>query len=211
MTARRVPPHVGEAGFTLLEVLGAVLIFVAAFAVLVGTSGELIHRVTTTELQLEASEIAERELAQLEAALASQQALPEDRQEQVEEYTLRLWSEPAIGDLGGGGGGSGPGDSGGEASLAALTGGGLVGPMIALHAPGLEAFILRYEIRVEWGDFEPPSHVQRTTYAFDWEGARQALPELFAAAGAEAGALDDPEAAAGGDLQNMIDQIQGAP
>lgn len=200
----------GAAGFTLLEVLGAVLIFVAAFAVLVGTSGELIQRVSTTEIRLEASEIAERELARLEAALASQQAPPEDREEQLEEgYTLRLWSEPAIDDLGGSGSSDGTG-GGAPASLAALTGGGMVGPMIAMHAPGLDAFILRYEIRVEWGDFDPPSFERRTTYAFDWEGARTALPELFTAAGGDAGLLDAPEAAAGGDVQDMIDQIQGA-
>ena len=197
-----------SAGFTLLEVLGAVLIFVAAFAVLVGTSGELIQRVASTAARLEASEIAERELAQLEAALASQQKPPEDREEELEDYRIRLWSEPAVDDLGG----SGSGASDDEASLAALTGGGMIGPMIALHAPGLEAFILRYEIRVEWGDREPPFSEGRTTYAFDWEGARQALPDLFGSAGLGDGTtnLDDPEAAADGDVQSLIDQIRGA-
>lgn len=94
--------------------------------------------------------------------------------------------------------------------LGALTGGGRIGPMIAMHAPGLDAFILRYEIRVEWGEFDPPSFERRTTYAFDLEGARTALPDLFAASGGDAGLLGDPEAAADGDLQDMIDQIQGA-
>jgi len=209
VTVRGASASARDAGFTLLEVLGAVLIFVAAFAVLVGTSGELIQRISTTEIRLEASEIAERELARLEAALASRQTPPEDREEQLEEgYTLRLWSEPAIDDLGGAGSGDGAG--GGEVSLAALTGGGMIGPMIAMQAPGLDAFILRYEIRVEWGEFDPPSFERRTTYAFDWEGARTALPDLFAAAGGDAGLLDDPEAAADGDVQDMIDQIQGA-
>ena len=75
-------------GFTLLEVLGAALIFVAACAVLVGTSGQLVQRVSDTELRLEASELAERELAQIEAVLASQQKPPEDRQEELEDFTL---------------------------------------------------------------------------------------------------------------------------
>lgn len=209
MTGGDASASARDAGFTLLEVLGAVLIFVAAFAVLVGTSGELIQRVSTTEIRLEASEIAERELARLEAALASRQTPPEDREEQLEDgYILRLWSEPAIDDLGGAGSSDGPG--GGEMLLGALTGGGRIGPMIAMHAPGLDAFILRYEIRVEWGEFDPPSFERRTTYAFDLEGARTALPDLFAASGGDAGLLGDPEAAADGDLQDMIDQIQGA-
>jgi hypothetical protein len=209
VTVRGASASARDAGFTLLEVLGAVLIFVAAFAVLVGTSGEFFNDTATTEIRLEASEIAERELARLEASLASRQTPPEDREEQLEEgYTLRLWSEPAIDDLGGAGSGDGAG--GGEVSLAALTGGGMIGPMIAMQAPGLDAFILRYEIRVEWGEFDPPSFERRTTYAFDWEGARTALPDLFAAAGGDAGLLDDPEAAADGDVQDMIDQIQGA-
>lgn len=199
-----------DAGFTLLEVLGAVLIFVAAFAVLVGTSGELIQRVSATEIRLEASEIAERELAQLEASLAQQQKPPADRLQEGEDFTIRMWSEPAIDDLGGGGT---PGRDGAgiDAGISALVGGGLIGPIIALEAPGLENFILRYEIRVEWGDFDPPDFVRRTTYAFDWEGARQALPDLFTQAGSDgiSSILDDPSAA-GGSVQELIDQIEGA-
>ncbi|MEM9174210.1 MAG: hypothetical protein AAGC67_03175 [Myxococcota bacterium] len=214
MSAVRVTPRTGDAGFTLLEVLGAALIFVAACAVLVGTSGQLIRRVSETELRLEASEIAERELAQLEAALANQQKPPEDREEEIEieglRYTVRLWSQPALEDLGGSGP---PGASEGGSALDGLTGGGLVGPMLALHAPGLDAFILRYEIRVEWGDFDPPDAVARTTYAFDWEGARQALPDLFASSGGDGTRLDDPEAAAegGGEVQDFLNQLQGTP
>ncbi|MBB85161.1 MAG: hypothetical protein CL931_15240 [Deltaproteobacteria bacterium] len=195
-----------DTGFTLLEVLGAVLIFVAAFAVLVGTSGELIQRVSATEIRLEASEIAERELAQLETSLAQQQKPPADRLEEGEDFTIRMWSEPAIDDLGGGGT---PGGDGG--GMSALVGSGLIGPTIAREAPGLENFILRYEIRVEWGDFDPPDFVRRTTYAFDWEGARQALPDLFTEAGSDGipSILDDPSAA-GGSVQELIDQIEGA-
>ena len=195
-----------DTGFTLLEVLGAVLIFVAAFAVLVGTSGELIQRVSATEIRLEASEIAEHELAQLETSLAQQQKPPADRLEEGEDFTIRMWSEPAIDDLGGGGT---PGGDGG--GMSALVGSGLIGPTIAREAPGLENFILRYEIRVEWGDFDPPDFVRRTTYAFDWEGARQALPDLFTEAGSDGipSILDDPSAA-GGSVQELIDQIEGA-
>ena len=107
-----------------------------------------------------------------------------------------------------GGGIEGGGIDGG---MSALVSGGLIGPTIALEAPGLENFILRYEIRVEWGDFDPPDFVRRTTYAFDWEGARQALPDLFTAAGSDGipSILDDPSAA-GGSVQELIDQIEGA-
>ena len=94
---------------------------------------------------------------------------------------MSVSSSPALEDLGGG---AAPGEGGGD-PLALLTGGGALGPMIATQAPGIETFLLRFDILVEWGDEFQTYVVARTTYGFDWEGARAALPDLF-----DAGILD---------------------
>lgn len=196
-------------GFTLLEVLAAVLIFSVVATVLIGSSGETIRRVGLSTARLEASELAERELARLEAILATRGLPPEDSEETVDDFTVRVWSEPALGDLGGGG--AAP-SAGGGLDLAALVSGGF-GPLLAAEAPGIDRFLLRYEIRVEWSDGAIDDSVRRTTYAFDWESARQALPDLFdaPAAGLEAGSspLDDPETL-DGDAAALLKQLGGA-
>jgi len=195
-----------RAGFTLLEVLGALLIFFVVMTVLVGTSSEAMSRIRDVTTRLEASEIADRELSRLEVALAQKLKPPEDHEEEFEEFRVRVSSTPALDDLGGG---AAPGEGGGD-PLAVLTGGGALGPMIALQAPGIDAFLLRYDIRVEWGDEFRTFAVARTTYGFDWEGARAALPDLF-----DAGILDDEEIDSaseelGSDAQELIDAVRGA-
>ena len=209
MTGRDASASARDAGFTLLEVLGAVLIFVAAFAVLVGTSGELIQRVSTTEIRLEASEIAERELARLEASRASRQTPPEDREEQLEDgYTLRLWSEPAIDDLGGAG--SGGGSGGGEISLAALTGGGMIGPMIAMHAPAsTRSSSVTRSASSGASSIRLPSNAERPTPSTG-RARKPPSPTSLRRQAATPASWTTRKHAADGDLQDMIDQIQGA-
>ena len=43
---------------------------------------------------------------------------------------------------------------------------------LAAEAPGVDQFLRRYEVRVEWIEGALPETIRRTTYGFDWEGAR---------------------------------------
>ncbi len=201
------PPRCAHAAFTLLEVLAATLIFAIVMVVLIGSSTEAVQRVGLSASRLEASALADRELARLESALQARQPPPEDYEETVDEFVIRVWSEPALEDLGGGGSAAGATPSldlsGGAGGVAAL------GPMIRMIAPGIEAFLLRYEIRVEWIEGVQPGSVGRTTYAFDWPGAQEALPDLFQQADPSGLGLGDPESL-GGEAEALIDQLQGA-
>ena len=195
-----------RAGFTLLEVLGALLIFFVVMTVLVGTSSEAMSRIRDVTTRLEASELADQELARLEVALAQKLEPPEDREEEFEEFRVLVSSSPALEDLGGG---VAPGEGSGD-PLALLTGGGALGPAIATQAPGIEAFLLRYDIRVEWGDEFQTYVVARTTYGFDWEGARAALPDLFDVGIFDDGEIESASDELGDDAQKLIDALQGA-
>lgn len=200
----------GADGFTLLEVLGALLIFFVVMTVLVGTSSEASIRIRDVVTRLEASELADRELAAIEAALANQQPPPEDREQEVDDFFVRVWSTPALDDLGGS---APPSNAGGTSDPLALlgSGGGGLGPMIAMQVPGIDVFLLRYDIRVEWGDELAPSSVGRTTYAFDWQGARAALPDLFPTGTDESSLLDEAADQLGPDAQELIESLQGGP
>jgi prepilin-type N-terminal cleavage/methylation domain-containing protein len=164
-------------GFTLLEVLAAVMIFAMVVTVLIGTSSSAVNRAGLSATRLEASLIAEEEMALLESMLNTQRTPPEDKEETRDFFSIRVYSEPALDDFGGGPvGGSGGGDREGDLNGSAGAG---VAALLALEAPGIDQFIRRYEIRVEWIEGAGSQTIRRTTYAFDWEGARAALPDLF--------------------------------
>ncbi|MCP4903926.1 MAG: type II secretion system protein [bacterium] len=155
-------------GFTLLEVLASAMIFAMVVTVLIGTSSSAVHRAGLSASRLEASLIAEEELALLEADLSLHRTPPPDRDETRDRFAIRIYSEPALENF------SGADLPDGEGTAA-----GGVAAILATQAPGVEAFLLRYEIRVEWIEGASPETIRRTTYAFDWEGARAALPDLF--------------------------------
>lgn len=211
MTPRRERAP-GADGFTLLEVLAAVMIFAVVVTMLIGSSTETVHRARLSATRLEASALADRELARIEAALTQRTTPPEDSEETVEDlFVVRVWSEPALEDLGGGGGPSAgaPSESAIQALATGSAGASALGPLIAMAAPGIEAFLLRYEIRVEWIDDSGPDQIRRTTYAFDWEGAGEALPELFKGAGGDA-ALGDPAGLDPENTEDLMKQLQNA-
>lgn len=172
--SERDEPQRSSKGFTLLEVLAATLIFVLAATVLIGTSSAGVRMAGVSATRLEASLLADAELAQIERALNAQQTPPPEKEEADDLFAIRVLVQPALESFGN--------DAGDLASI------------LATEAPGIEAFLLRYEIRVEWLEGTLPMSVRRTTFAFDWEGARTALPDLFAA-GTEADGLnsDDPD------------------
>jgi prepilin-type N-terminal cleavage/methylation domain-containing protein len=163
-------------GFTLLEVLASAMIFAMVVTVLIGTSSNAVHRVGLSASRLEASLIAEEELALLESFLNTHRTPPDDKEETKDRFAVRVYSEPAVDDFGGGIVGS-PEQSGDPGNSTP----GSVAGILAAEAPGVDQFLLRYEIRVEWIEGALPETIRRTTYAFDWEGARAALPELFQA------------------------------
>lgn len=194
-------------GFTLLEVLAATLIFAMVVTVLIGSSGEAIHRIGLTTTRLEASELADRELALLEALLNNQQPLPEDKEEERDDFLIRVVSRPALEDLD-------EGASAGNSTLLALGGGsggsapGGLSAILNLHAPGIDAFLLRYDITVEWIGDVRSDQVRRTTYAFDWDAARAALPDLFQEASGDAG--DDASNPLDEVPSELLEQLPGA-
>jgi hypothetical protein len=145
------------------------MIFAMVVTVLIGTSSSAVRRVGLSASRLEASLIAEQELTLLESFLNTQRTPPPDKDETRDRYAIRVYSEPALEDFGDGGD-SRAGDGSPATGLAAI---------LAVEAPGVDPFLRRYEIRVEWIEGALPETIRRTTYAFDWEGARAALPDLF--------------------------------
>lgn len=190
--------------FTLLEVLAATLIFAIVMVVLIGSSTEAVQRVGLSASRLEASALADQALARLESTLQARMAPPEDYEETIEEFVVRVWSEPALSDSGGQ-----PASPdalslfGGGAGLSSLA------PLIAAAAPGAENFLLRFEVRVEWIEGVQPGSVRRTTLGFDWPGAQSALPDLFPMGDASGLNLESPEAL-GGDAEALFQQLQSA-
>jgi len=202
---------VRRAGFTLLEVLAAVMIFAVVVTMLIGSSTETVQRARLAATRLEASALADQELARIEAALLQRAALPEDTEDTIDElFVVRVWSEPALDDLGGAGGpgAAAPSESAIQALATGNSGASALGPLIALAAPGIEPFLLRYEIRVEWIDDAGPDQIRRTTYAFDWEGAAEALPDLFPS-GDGSPALGG-DATGGENTEALLKQLQNA-
>lgn len=210
-SGRPLARHQALGGFTLLEVLAAVMIFATVVTILIGSSSETIHRAQISRDRLQASEIADREMAMLEAILSQQEALPEDKEELDEEFMVRMWSEPALESLGGGGGRGGIFSGDAVQALANGDQGAVgIGPLMAAQVPGIDIFLRRYEIRVEWTDGAIVDSVRRTTFAFDWEAAREALPELFKENGAEGipeGGLDANTL--GQDAKALLQQLPG--
>ena len=181
--------HSRTTGFTLLEVLAAAMIFAMVVTVLIGTSQSAVRQAGLSASRFEASLIAEQEIALLESYFNTQRTPPEDKQETRDLYSIRVYSEPAIEDFGAGPiGASGGVDTTGPGPVASG-----VGSVLAIEAPGVDQFLRRYEVRVEWIEGALPESIRRTTYGFDWEGARAALPELFQAPGQETGLAEEGE------------------
>ncbi len=164
-------------GLTLLEVLAAFMIFSIVFTVLVGSSQTAVRSQGLSLRRLAANELADAAMAELEIPMARRE-LPVigegERQEEI--FTVRTrqsdFAPEASGDA-----------TGGPAGLAGLD----AAAMLALQMPEVARFVQRYDVEVEWLEAGQPQRVQRTTFAFDWTGARETYAELFTAAGATLG------------------------
>ena len=187
------PRSVRTVGFTLLEVLAAAMIFAMVVTVLIGTSQSAVRQAGLSASRLEASLIAEQEVALLESFFNTQRTPPDDKEETRDRFAIRVYSEPAIDDFGAGPIGAGAGSDAGAPGPVASG----VGSILAREAPGVDQFLRRYEVRIEWIEGALPESIRRTTYGFDWEGARAELPDLFQAAGEETGLAE------GGDSEEL--------
>jgi len=179
------------AGFTLLEVLGAVAIIGVAFTLLARANIEGLRAEGIARRQLEASLLADRTLAGLEAQLQDG-VVPDlgSREDLVEGYRVEVEVTPLEIDLppltepvpeGFGEEDSGP-------SLLAPAAGGTPG------GRGAPALLRRVRVEVAWSEGVSERSVLRETLVFDVAGAQALLGPLQQEGGDEAGAGPTPGA-----------------
>ncbi len=180
---RRYAAPAPGAGFTLLEVLAAVLIFAVVFTTLAGHSMDWVRNEGVSERRMRASLIADEILSDLEAGI-SLGSLPETGEDESErdEFTvvteIEPWDPPfdlSLGDTD---------DGGAEADGASL---------LATTRSNPDGVLRRIRVRVGWLDGLDEHEVSRTTFAYDAEAAGR----LLEAAGI--GGDDDGGDAGGGE------------
>jgi prepilin-type N-terminal cleavage/methylation domain-containing protein len=161
--------HARTRGFTLIEVLGAVLVLGVLYTVLAGVAIEGLHAEGTSMRRLEASLLADRLLVELEEQIAAGSMPPigvhEDEEDifdlaiAVRELELASIVPPE------------PFGSDREvrpASAASLFG----------NDSGTQPSRLReIDVRVTWLELDREISVQRTSYAFDASGLEGLFPE----------------------------------
>lgn len=144
-----------DAGLTLLEVLGAVALLGILYTVLAGAATQGVRSEGDSRRRLEASLLADAQLAEIETQLAAGviPAVSYDEAE-FEGFTVikqvSAFEPPAE-----------------LASALAETG---AESLFAPGVPGAEPAVRTVEISVEWGEDEAASRVVRTTYVFDAAG-----------------------------------------
>jgi type II secretory pathway pseudopilin PulG len=164
-------------GLTLLEVLAAFLIFSMVFTVLVGSSQTAVRSQGLSVRRLAAYEIAQSALADLEIAMARHDLPSVDEDESESDgFVVRVHEATLMSE-----------DSQNQPSASPdldLGGTDLVSQMAA-QLPEIGKFLMRYDVEVEWTEASRPETITTTTFAFDWTGAREEFPELFAAGGSD--------------------------
>lgn len=159
------------AGLTLLEVLAAFLIFSLVFTVLVGSSQNAVRTQGLSLRRLEAKEIADSVMTDLEIAMA-RRALPVVEEEiEREPFTVRVRESSFIPE-------PGPGMPAPDAreGLAAASD---ITAVLAAEMPAIAPYLRRYDIEVEWSEGPRLEKLTRTTFAFDWAGAAEELAKLL--------------------------------
>lgn len=152
------------AGFTLLEVLAAVLIFAVAFTTLAGHTMSWVRAEGITTRRLQASLLADDQMADLEARVALGDTPPLG-EEETEQGDFRLtvsvepWQPPfSVED---------PNASDSRAGAA-----------VSLFRPGKDdpnGVLRQIRVVVRWDEGFEEHAVNRTTFAVDAEAARQLL------------------------------------
>lgn len=207
MTARG-PSAAQQSGLTLLEVLAATLIFALVMTTLIGTSSSGVHRVGQALRRLEADQVADAVVADLEIQMRKRIAPVIERSEwkteaesEEEAYTIRVLNRtlqealaaPAATVAEEAAGIAPVVESSGPGSTR-IGGASGIGAMLAAELPEVAKHLRQYDVEVIWNGPGGPESVTRTTFAFDWEAAQTEYAELFAAAGGgDAGAGDDED------------------
>ncbi|MGH0034841.1 MAG: type IV pilus modification PilV family protein [Myxococcota bacterium] len=160
-----------RAGFTLLEVLAAILIFMLTFTAFAGQFNGLLRGQGESSRRIRAALIADEELVALESQLAVGQTPVVDEQEKDQEefritVTVEPWLpplqlEPA------------PGTPGAESDDDAPP------SLLAPTPENPDGVLRRLHVRVEWDEGIDTYAATRTTFALD----REAANALLASAG----------------------------
>lgn len=188
-TARR--PR-GERGLTLLEVLAATMIFALVMTVLIGTSSTAVHRAGRAARRLEANQLADALVADLEIQMRAKIAPVVEKTEwttEDEEYVIRVQNRSIQEAL------AAPAETVADGAADAATpalpapgatqiGGGTgIGALLAGELPEVAKHLRQYDIEIVWIGADGPESVTRTTFAFDWQAAQLEFAALFEAAG----------------------------
>ena len=148
--------------FTLLEVLAAVAILAIWYVVIAAMATEGLRRQGVSNRLLEASEIASRVMAEIEATTLNGSA-PESRDEETEEgiFLVHVFIAPF-----------GFGDSAEADGPGSQEGGGTgLEQLIKAEMPGISRNLMAINVRVAWEEGSAVRAVKRRTYAFDLESA----------------------------------------
>jgi len=192
-------------GLTLLEVLAATLIFSLVMTALIGTSSSGVQRVGQSLRRLEADQVADAVVADLEIQMRKRIAPVIERNEwkteaesEEDAYTIRVLNRsiqealaaPATTVAEEAAGAAPVGETSGPGATR-IGGGSGIGGMLATELPEVAKHLHQYDVEVIWNGPGGPESVTRTTFAFDWQAAQVEYEALFAAAGGGAGAADE--------------------
>lgn len=194
-------------GFTLFEVLASVLVLGLVFTVLADTAMQGLRSEGTNRRRGEASLLADRRLAELEASIEGAAPLAPGRtEEEMPPYrvtievvpldVMAMMPPPDPDSVA-----AQPTDADDEAES-----------LLAVGPTG-ESRIQQITVTVEWDEVGTPYQVSRRTFAFDTTGLEDVFPsgEGEGEAGGD-GVADDLVEQLGGDvppeMQDMIDQLR---
>ena len=167
-------------GFTLLEVLAAVAILAIWYVVLAAMTTDGLRRLGTSNRLLEASQIADRVISEIEATTLDGSA-PEGRNEKTEEgdFNVTVFIVPF-------GYGGDPGAAAGSGSKTAD-----LATLLKQEMPGFARHLVAVNVSVSWEEGLSTEFLRRTTYAFNRIEAAKAYKSQQAKDAAEEESLEE--------------------
>ena len=156
-----------RAGFTLLEVLAAVAILAIWYVVIAAMATDGLRKQGISSRLIEASEIANRVVAEIEASAASGSA-PEIQDEATEEGDFRV--HVFVSPMGFGVEDIDPEDASTELGA---QGSPDLRKLLKVEMPGMSRHLRAVQVRVAWDEGAAVRKVRRSTYTFDLESAQK--------------------------------------